>query len=319
MTIFIFDCSNSAARPQNRGFGGPVENDVVSQLKSAAPGFGVEFVSTIEKATVLFTNDAFTEKEAKSNLPKLKRMDGVFFQSGLSGRNDPLNRAAEIADHVIYISEFSRQAHRRLYGHTPKSSSVALNAADPSVFTPSIAKGPSRPITWVASATDWNRPEKRFDAICKIARADERMLLIGAPPKTPLPKNMTSLGYVQSQREMAQIMRKADAMACMAFRDAAPKTVAQGLSCGLPVLFANSGGLPELVSNAGVSVGEPDAHSFYDSIPPMDDLAIELASERFRSDISTLRDLTVNAAPSFETMIGHYIKWIKAIALRENG
>ena len=99
----IHDCSNSSERPANRGYGGAVENAVVTMLKRYAPAFDSEFVDDPHHADLIFTNDVYPSNIVHLDIPRVKRMDGVFWQHGLKHRNVALNSAALISDHVTHI------------------------------------------------------------------------------------------------------------------------------------------------------------------------------------------------------------------------
>ena len=134
--IKIFDCSNSDERPNHRGHGGPIENDIIRYLKQYCSRYNCSFTEDVLKADVIITNDIFPSSLIGIDIPKVKRMDGVFFQEALKNRNDSLNYSAELADHVIFISEFSKNSFFNLYrGKDIKKHSVVLNRADPRVFS----------------------------------------------------------------------------------------------------------------------------------------------------------------------------------------
>lgn len=270
----IYDCSNSINRPHHRGNGGPIENTIVRDLKKYAHLYNCAFVDSISDADVGFTNDVFTDEVLLSNKPLVKRMDGVFFQESLLERNVSLNCAARQANLVIFISEFSKQAYYHLYGkYKPiKNNVVILNWVDQSVFKFKQRSG--QPKKFIAIATSWDRPEKRIEGIIKLVKANPNLefYTIGKISEN-IPKldNLVHLGYMEEDSAIAETMNEMDAMICTAFRDAAPKTVAQGIACGLPCFYANSGGVPELVGNYGLSFGSTDVHTFYDKIPNVSD------------------------------------------------
>jgi glycosyltransferase involved in cell wall biosynthesis len=63
------------------------------------------------------------------------------------------------------------------------------------------------------------------------------------------------------QEEAPAIYGAADAYVMTKYNDPCPNTVLEALACGLPVLYSNSGGVPELVgSDAGIGLdcGEED-------------------------------------------------------------
>lgn len=76
----IYDCSNSSESPIHSSyFGSTKENSVVSILKKYASQFNACFVENIADTDVIFTNDIFPQEVIKLQLPKVKRMDGVYW------------------------------------------------------------------------------------------------------------------------------------------------------------------------------------------------------------------------------------------------
>jgi glycosyltransferase involved in cell wall biosynthesis len=258
--IRVFDCSNSVRRPHHRGGGGPIINDAMRYLRENSHEYGCVWCDTPANADVIITNDVFPDECLALDRPKLKRMDGIFWQEQFRDRNRPLNKAARQADHVIFISEFSKQSYFNLYGEALKSVSVALNWVDPKVFFPRDVQKFDK-FTFVAVATDWSRKEKRLSSLIKLANLiNDNIIIIGKCSET-LPKNVFSVGYIADHHHTATILSKAHAFLNLSYKDAAPKVVAQGISCGLPVLYANSGGVPEIASH-GDSFGIPDNTDF---------------------------------------------------------
>jgi glycosyltransferase involved in cell wall biosynthesis len=270
--IKIYDCSNSSDRPPHRGYGGAVENACVSMLKQNAYKFGFEFVSDPNKADVLFTNDVYPQSLLYLNKPRVKRMDGIYWQSDLKERNGKLSAAALLSDMVIFISGFSQKSYFNMCGPL-QCSKVVLNAVDNNVFyriTPKIIK--QKPEVWAAAATHWERPEKRLKNICQFAeiiQKDRAMLyLVGAVPSDiELPFNVIPLGYL-SPMDWNFVLNLSDAFINLSYRDAAPKVVLEACRCELPILLANSGGVPELCD--GIEIDDPASDWYEDSVPQLD-------------------------------------------------
>ncbi len=62
-----------------------------------------------------------------------------------------------------------------------------------------------------------------------------------------------------TQEEAPGIYRRADAFVMTKHNDPCPNTVIEAMACGLPVVYVNSGGVPELVgTEAGVAVESED-------------------------------------------------------------
>jgi len=120
MTVNILDCSNSIERPAHRGGGGPIENDIIRYLWENAADYNCKFVAAPSQADVILTNDIFPSDLIGRGIPMVKRMCGPFWQRHLSSRNDVLNRAAQLADKVIFISQYSQRQYIHCFGDNLK-------------------------------------------------------------------------------------------------------------------------------------------------------------------------------------------------------
>jgi glycosyltransferase involved in cell wall biosynthesis len=302
----IFDCSNSIERPEHRGYGGPFTNDIIRYLKENAYRFNCSFVNDIKKADVLLTNDVFPKEFVKLSLPKIKRMDGIYFQNEYKNRNLSLNDSAKIADHVIFISEFSKNSLYKLYGEI-KNHTVILNQCDPMIFFPIKKKRELK--TFIAAATHWDREEKRLDALLEFSKMDNNLIyLIGTCGKK-LPNNVKSLGYISNPVDIAITFQNVDAMVCFSYKDACPKTVVQGVACGLPVLYADSGGLPEIVS-VGVGIKDNKEICFENRQPSLDREEIYKSYLEFKNNYKWLSERVVDN--NFNLMLEKYFKIVKS-------
>ena len=270
----IFDCSNSQKSLRDKGaLYGPKENDILRYLKQYASEFGHVFV---DSADVVFTNDIFPESFPGKR--KVKRMDGVFSRADVVHRNEALNAAAMEADHVIFISEYSRESYFRLYDETREtitSFSVITNEVDPSIFYPgldwTISSFYPEPKEVIAVASDWSRPEKRLEDLLVLAEIapNVEFVLVGVLGKRKLPSNVRLKGYLATPKDLADALRMSDAMISLFYKDAYPKTMVQAKYCGLPVLYAASGGQIKM-GVAGVPVPDttgPQWFSFDKEVP----------------------------------------------------
>lgn len=292
--IKIYDCSNSAERPAHLESNlGPKENDIMADLKVYCPNSFV-FTNDPSEADVLITNDVFPTELLKSAKFKVKRMDGVYWHKSQMERNVPLNEAAQHADVVIFISNFSMLSYFQLYGNKLKKSVVILNNADNTIFYPgqksidynwfydervTFRDGPNS-FRLVAAATNWAREEKRWNAleqtILQSIQRDSDITwdIIGECPNKVLlyDNNIKYHGYLESKEDFAKLLRDSDAFVNLSYRDAGSKVVCQARNCGLPVIYANSGGVPEIVSKGGIAI-EDDTRicctgiDFRDNVP----------------------------------------------------
>lgn len=296
--MLIFDCSNSAKSELNKQkLYGPKENDILRYLKQYASEFGHEFVTNYNDADIILTNDIFPESFVGKK--KIKRMDGVFARADTVHRNGPLNAAAQKADHVIFVSEFSKDSYFNLYdpNHNKiKNYSVIPNEVDPSIFYPktNYDQGLNK---LIAVASDWGRVEKRLgDLILFAQQTDINIVLVGNVHNVHLPSNIFVKGYIDDPVKLADSLRDSDAMISLSYKDPYPKTMVQAKYCGLPILYANSGGQSQM-DVSGVAIND------------IKDISIDY----------NVPHLNINDIKNSWNIFNLYFAWLKEIAMKFDG
>jgi glycosyltransferase involved in cell wall biosynthesis len=319
----IYDCSNSDARPAHDSKnGGPVENDIMRGLKKFAFLFGFKFVSRPSDADVIITNDVFPYDILAYRKPLVKRMDGIYWQPELRDRNKSLNGSALMADMVIFISEFSRNSLKELYPEVfnrLRNHSVVLNCVNTDDFKPYPGLKPTDEFIWVATATNWERPEKRFDAILDFVKDfgnDEKLILIGNYDRnSQLSKKVIPVGYL-SDENIGNILGPSHAFVNFSYRDAGSKVTCQALMCGLPVLYSISGGVPEIVRTYGKGIGIKDMKPVPTFIPKLKMEDIHYAHKSFRwiyNELSYSKQMGVNRFDYRKTMQDYFSEIAKVL------
>jgi glycosyltransferase involved in cell wall biosynthesis len=190
------------------------------------------------------------------------RVDGPIaayrgFDDGTDRRIVELN--AELADATVVQSVYSLEQHREL-GLELANPTVIHNTVDPSIFHPparretlvgrrvrliaaSWSDNPRKGadvLAWLDQNLDWDRYEMTFAG--RSAVAFDRIRTIGAVPS----------------EEVADQLRAHDIFVAGSLDDPCSNAVLEALACGLPVVYRNSGGHPELVEGGGLPFTEPE-------------------------------------------------------------
>jgi glycosyltransferase involved in cell wall biosynthesis len=118
---------------------------------------------------------------------------------------------------------------------------------------------------WLARAADPARFEFTF-----VGRASEPLVGVRVVPPV-------------DSSELANLLRQHDVYVAASLADPCSNAVLEGLACGLPVLYARSGGHPEIVGDAGL--GFDDKHELPELL---DQLVQELPARRRAIAIPTL-------------------------------
>ncbi|MBL8101256.1 MAG: glycosyltransferase family 4 protein [Anaerolineales bacterium] len=202
------------------------------------------------------------------------------------------------ADKTIFQSNYSLEKHLEL-GMEFRNPGVIMNAADPEIFNPigkvsfsrdrktrliaaswssNVNKGASV-YHWLDENLDWNRFEFTFVGQSPIQFKNIRMI----PPL--------------DSYKLAELMRKQDIYITASKNDPCSNSLIEALSCGLPAIYLQSGGHPEIVKQAGAG---------FEAAEQIPELLNQLVDgyESFQSRISL---------PSIEEVSERYLKTLELL------
>lgn len=177
----------------------------------------------------------------------------------------------ELADATIFQSHYSLQKHLEL-GLAFKTPCVIMNTTDPRIFhaqgriafdrrrkirlvSTSWSDNPNKGAAiykWLEDHLDWGRFEYTFVGRSPILF--ERIRMIAPVPSQPL----------------ADLLRQHDIFITASKNDPCSNSLIEALACGLPALYLNSGGHPEIVRQAGLGFS-----SEIELLAPLDQLVEE--------------------------------------------
>jgi glycosyltransferase involved in cell wall biosynthesis len=193
-------------------------------------------------------------KQERSNLRVIQRVDGAAQDYGRKDGADWLQRALNtLADLTIFQSAYSYSATFERYHVIGTPGPIIHNPADITHFSPahdyhstdrarviSVGWSPN-PLkgTWRIPILAEQNPEVEF-------------IVVGQAGWKPTPSNVRALGVLEHDR-LPEALRGADAYLSLIENDACPNVILEALACGLPVVYLPSGGVPELVREAGQS------------------------------------------------------------------
>lgn len=194
----------------------------------------------------------------------------------------------ESVDLTVFQSHYSLNAHRAL-GIELKAPVVIMNAADSRIFfradqpsdlcsrkvrlissswSNNLNKG-AKTYQWLDDHLDWNRFEYTFVGRSPVTFGRIRMI------------------PAVSSHELAHLLRQHDIYITASLYDPCSNALIEALSCGLPAIYADSGGHPEIVGQAGFGF------SSQEEIPPLlDRLVDEYESRRDQISLHTLAHVT---------------------------
>ena len=212
--------------------------------------------------------------------PIVWNQDGVAYPGwhgpGWAETNRPLARGVHEADHVFFQSEFCKLSSDRFLGTRDASWEILYNAVDTEAFTPR-RDGRRDRLTLLLGGSQYQRyrVDAALDTLAALrpARPDARLVIAGELRFVPdraeasrlVRSRIAELGLEDAvelvgsytQRDAPALMRRADLLLHTKYNDPCPGVVIEAMACGLPVVHSASGGVPELVGDAGAGVAAP--------------------------------------------------------------
>ena len=223
----------------------------------------------------------------RRRIPLVVNQNGVGYSgwagSGTEAFNRPLRRILAQAEHVLYQSEFCKRAADEWVAEPAGSWEVLYNAVDVGHFTPAEHAPEGGPVVLLGGDQyQAYRLELALETLAALlpSHPGAQLLVTGRLVSAidPTVERLGLRGHVHvlgrySQREAPEIFRRAHVLLHTKVNDPCPSLVIEAMATGLPVVYARSGGVPELVGDdAGVGVAHPDGFD-RDEPPPAEALA----------------------------------------------
>jgi glycosyltransferase involved in cell wall biosynthesis len=196
-----------------------------------------------------------------------------------------------LAHHVVYQSQFSRRVHERYFPRKPAD--VIVNGAR-------WCGGERRPadgtIRLVTVFDEW-KPAKRIGDLCEFVQWAREvqgvaltLTILGYTGKVPAGTGERVKAIIESAPYVTRLPRftefdgavrtallEADMYLTFTYRDPCPNAVVEAMAHGLPVVAVASGGVEDIVRDAGVLLEADDFakgffsdHRFGNDFPPVD-------------------------------------------------
>jgi glycosyltransferase involved in cell wall biosynthesis len=199
---------------------------------------------------------------ARAGCRMVHRVDGPIaryrgFDDGTDARIAEINR--RLADTTVVQSRYSLDAHRE-EGIELRDPVLIPNAVDPAIFHPPAAREPLTGRRVRVVATSWSdNPNKGADVLAWLDRRldSDRFELTFAGRAPGGLSVVRCLGALPSAA-LADELRRSDVYLAPSVNDPASNALLEALACGLPAVYRESGGHPELVGEAGVGFAQPE-------------------------------------------------------------
>jgi glycosyltransferase involved in cell wall biosynthesis len=219
--------------------------------------------------------------------PLVFNQNGWYYPGWYTGdwkaANAALVEVQRTADLVVYQSTFCRDAGRTLTGFVAHRHEVIYNAVPPrAVLSRAGPQAPGGPTIWLSAVFTPDTEHILTPAIAALRtvrrgcdpRRAPRLLLCGRiDPKTKetawfrgIERDLSSLvadGACEwlgqyEPRALPELLARADLALHLKYKDPCPNAVIERMMAGLPHVYSNSGGTPELVGSAGIGLDVRD-------------------------------------------------------------
>lgn len=226
-------------------------------------------------------------------VPVVLNQNGVFYpgwyRDGWEAENARMAGVHAAADHVFYQSEFCRRCAEKFLGSRSTPSEVLYNGVDTGYFVPAaesaiVEKSTHAPFTFlVTGKLDAAIGYRLTSSIAGIAAArrgglDVRLDMAGVVDPGVRARaqaqidalalgDAVSFAGPYSWKQAPGIYQSADAYLMTKHNDPCPNAVLEAMSCGLPILYSGSGGVPELVGDEA-GIGLPVPATFEEDVAP---------------------------------------------------
>ena len=234
----------------------------------------------------------------RRNAPVVVNQNGIAYPAWAGADTERLNArlrgVLRAATHVVYQGVFCKDAADEWLGEPAGSWEILLNAVDTEEFTPAAAPPDGEPVLLLAG--DQSQAYRLETAVETLALLPEARLLVAGSvvggqeliQELGVADRVELLGRY-AQRDAPALYRRAHVLLHPKVRDPCPNVVLEALACGVPVVHSASGGVPELVGDAGVGV--PSETTWERDVPPA---PAELA-EAVRAVLASVGDYRARA------------------------
>lgn len=223
-------------------------------------------------------------RKAGRKVPIIHRLDGVAeVLYGKQTQADTIQAELnQLSDYTIFQSRYSQDsfAQRKVQ---PAHFEIIHNGVDSRIFYPDQYHTLKKNTLQLVAVSWSTRPSKGFATLAYVSRLPQvELRFVGRWGPDVDPDKTIILG-AHSSAEVAEIMRTSDGMIHAGQNEACSNAILEALACGLPVLYHNSGGNPELAGSYG--------------LPLTDDLSQDVS--RFKEQYHDLRTKVLHNQPRF--------------------
>lgn len=221
-------------------------------LKAPGVQIGIDEIQKIKKyGYIKLTKRLFRENPGKKIV---YRVDGlrVIYNDQWDKMDDLQLQASYLADHIIFQSKHCLASFKR-FGYNSDNYSIIYNGVDQHIFNLFDKKFWNDTEKLKIFSCNWsNNPRKGYSTIAYFSEINGiESYFVGNWPEEIEKRKVIYLPPMK-QEELVAYYKKCDVFLHAAENDPCPNVVLEALSCGLPIIYHDSGGTPEIARNYGL-------------------------------------------------------------------
>ncbi len=240
----------------------------------------VDILYAVSSVDHVAKNDIIRQAR-KKGIKIILNQNGVAYLAwhgaGWEATNTGLRKTYELADFIIYQSEFCKLAAETFLGKASVPHTILYNPVDTNFYKPKTAETQNNAPVLLLGGNQFSR--YRFEIAAQTLKEVSRiypeafLIVTGnlwgdsqVESKEWAVSYLKKLGLTNRveftgrypQTQATQIFHRANILIHPQYMDPSPNLVCEALACGIPVVYSDSGGTPELVGDkAGVGVKVP--------------------------------------------------------------
>ena len=230
----------------------------INNLRKALPG--VDFTEDLNADMSFVPGATMVDKPELLPRPIVLRLDGIPHDERNRGSGmNKLKKLAEMADYLVYQSEFAKR-RLKMYLGDKENSTIITNGVDTELFRPK--KKVERTFVYVSYRKD---PAKRFEEARELFTLyaydypDAKLALVGRFATDQMKygygfynnEKVQYVGVLQ-HKELAELLGQTEMLLFPSYMDWCPNTVLEAMSCGCGIIYNSYGGVEELVYGDGL-------------------------------------------------------------------
>ena len=299
-TLFIYYFKTKISNRIKIYYGGAIAGDTggplvkLKRLKKIFPQSFFNFNVVYLLSNAIYTPFELIAFLKRKNVPVILNQNGVFYSGWYSGdwekKNNEMSLFYHEANYVFWQSKFCKLSADKFLGKRRGPGEILYNCIDTNFFVPSSKIVRDNNFKFLITGKINQSLEYRItETLRGISYANKKgynfqLIIAGKIDKIVikncinLAKSLKILNALKilgrySQKIAPLVYQQAHAYVMLKYKDPCPNSVIEAMSCGLPILYSNSGGLPELVNNrCGVALSVKESWTEKRITPKYDEI-----------------------------------------------